>query len=217
MITSEYPSSGDTVSADSGVIEVYVSELDQFFDSMDPSPFHERDLHRHAHEYIVSLAKELSGRAPTALVVYLAKPIGLPDEARILGDAIRVYFARRAEQMARELRQMLRRGWINLAIGLTLLVSSVIVGQAVARRMGQGPLATVLRESLLIGGWVAMWRPVELFLYDYWELRHELKILERLSRVSVRIVYTGSRVAPGHEGSGNGAAVRPGPASAAKN
>jgi hypothetical protein len=157
---------------------------------MDPSPFHEKDLDRSAHEYIVSTAKELSASGNIALRVYLAKPVGLPDEGKLLGEAIRVYFARQAELSRRTLRERWRWGWINLVIVLTLLVLSVVVGEMVARRLGQGPLATVLRESLLIGGWVAMWRPMDFFLYEWWTLRAELRIFERLSDVAVRIVYT---------------------------
>jgi hypothetical protein len=183
------------------VIRVYVRELDQLFDSMDPSPFHEKDLDRNAHEYIVSLARESPGAAPKALLVYLDKPIGPAEEGRLLGDAIRIYFARRANMTQRELRQLLRRGWISLIIGLTFLVASVVVGETVARRMGYGPLATVLRESLLIGGWVAMWRPMEILLYDWWAIRAEQRMYQRLSQMTVQIVYTntGSSDAGNHK------------------
>ena len=186
---------------EAGAIKVYVKELDQLFNSLDPSPFHEKDLDRNAHEYIVSTARELPGREPAVLLVYLEKPEGIADDGRLLADAVRIHFARRAELLRRELRQLLRRGLVSLLIGVTLLVTSVLAGQAVARRYGYGPLATVVRESLLIGGWVAMWRPMEILLYDYWALRREQRIYQRLSRVDVRIVYTGSdsapRVAPG--------------------
>jgi hypothetical protein len=177
------------IEAGSGVIEVYVRELDQLFDSLDPSPFHERDLDRNAHEYIVSTAKELPTGVPTALIVYLSRAVGLPDEAKVLGEAIRVYFRRRADLLRAELARLRRREGINLGIGLTLLVASVIAGQFLARHMGWGPMATVLRESLLIGGWVAMWRPMDFFLYELWAKRSDLRVYERLARVTVRVVY----------------------------
>jgi hypothetical protein len=185
----EQASSGDTITDDRGVIKVYIRDLDQLFDSLDPSPFHERDLDRAAHEYIVSVAKELPGSAPAALVVFLDRQIGLAEEAHLLGEAIRIYFDRQSQTSQRSSRQRLRRGWGALIVGLVLLVSSVIVSQAVVRRMGQGPLATVLHESLLIGGWVAMWRPMDFFLYEYWVERAQLRIYQRLSRAAVRIVY----------------------------
>jgi hypothetical protein len=37
------------------------------------------------------------------------------------------------------------------------------MGDFIVRVIGDRQLARVLRESLLIGGWVAMWRPMEIF------------------------------------------------------
>ena len=54
------------------------------------------------------------------------------------------------------------------------------------------PLADVLRESLLTGGWVAMWRPIEIFLYDWWPIRDERRLRERLSGMPIRIVGAAS-------------------------
>lgn len=45
------------------------------------------------------------------------------------------------------------------------------------------------RTSLLIGGWVAMWRPLEVFLYDWWPIRAEARLFDRLSAMTVRIVH----------------------------
>lgn len=189
MSTTQRPSSGDVIGSGSGVIEVYVRELDQFFESFDPSPFHEKSLHRDAHEYIVSTAKELSGRVPTALVVYLSRAAGLPDEAAVLGNAIRAYFARRADLMRVELRRVLRRELVNLCIGLTLLVVSVVIGELLTRHLGGSPVAEVLTQSLLIGGWVAMWRPMDFFLYEFWAKRSNLRVYKRLAAIKVRVVY----------------------------
>jgi hypothetical protein len=47
----------------------------------------------------------------------------------------------------------------------------------------------LFRESLLIGGWVAMWRPLELFLYDWWPIRAEARLYDRLSDMPVGIAY----------------------------
>jgi hypothetical protein len=208
-VVAERASSDDSAGAERATIKVYVRDLDQLFDSMDPSPFHEKDLDRNAHEYIVSIARELPVNAPAELVVYLDHQVGLPEEATVLGEAIRVYFSRQAADARRKLKQELRFGWISLIIGLTFLVSSVVVGQRVARHYGQGPLATVVRESLLIGGWVAMWRPMDFFLYEWWQMRSDVRVLERLSQADVQIIYTGTEPAGAGEGEPRRAA--PGP------
>lgn len=49
-------------------------------------------------------------------------------------------------------------------------------------------MLTVLRESLSIAGWVAMWRPMELLLYDWWPIRAEVRLLQRLATMPVRVV-----------------------------
>jgi hypothetical protein len=47
----------------------------------------------------------------------------------------------------------------------------------------------VMSEGLLIGGWVAMWRPIEILLYDWWPLRSEYQLFDRLRDMQVRIAY----------------------------
>ena len=185
-------SSSDATPPDGGVIEVRVRDLIQLFDSMDPSPFHEKDLDGDAEEYIVSSANELRTRGPLTLVVHLDRAADLPGEAAVLRDPIQDHFARRSELSQRELRRLLRRGWISLGIGLSFLAAGLLVGASVERWVGEGPPATMLRESLLIGGWVAMWRPMEIFLYDWWVIRGERRVYDRLSRMNVRVVCTGA-------------------------
>ena len=48
-------------------------------------------------------------------------------------------------------------------------------------------LGAVLRESLLIGGWVAMWRPLEVFLYDWWPLWRRRNLYRRLAAATVLV------------------------------
>jgi hypothetical protein len=185
-------SAGHPAASGRGVIDVYVRDLGQLFHSMDPAPFHEKELDPAAEAFIVSSARELPTDAPLALFVYLDQPSPSEDERRTVAQAIHMHFARRAESSRRELRQLLRRGRTSLAIGLPFLAASVAAGDLVSRLMDVRPLAQVLRESLVIGGWVAMWRPMEIFLYDWWPIRNERRLLERLSRMPIRIVAAAS-------------------------
>jgi hypothetical protein len=45
----------------------------------------------------------------------------------------------------------------------------------------------VIREGFLIGGWVAMWRPLEVFLYDWWPNRQS-QLLRRAQRIHGHVV-----------------------------
>lgn len=94
----------------------------------------------------------------------------------------------RATSTRRALRALFRRGRISLLIALVFLGASMAVGDVIVRVTESG-FATLLREGLLIGAWVAMWRPLEVFLYDWWPIRAERDLLRRLSTIPVRIEY----------------------------
>ena len=109
-------------------------------------------------------AREIPPNVALALVVHLDRPAGLLEEPAILRDAIREFFSQRALASRRRLRELFRRGRTSLAIGVTFLAASFLVGDLVARLLGERGIGEIIRESFLIGGWVAMWRPLEVFL-----------------------------------------------------
>jgi hypothetical protein len=167
-------------------IELRLRELAQLFNSMDPSPFIDRDLDADAEEFIVSWVRELQTPAELELVIHVATPPP-PDRAVGVGDAVRHYFQSRAEIRCREFRMLMKRGRVSLAVGLLFLAICFLLSEVIAK-LGYGTTAEILRESLTIGGWVAMWRPLEIYLYDWWPLRNEQRTLERLARMQVRLV-----------------------------
>jgi hypothetical protein len=180
---------GDFIPDKCQVIEVRVSELRQLFNAIDPSPFRERDLDPRAEEFIVGWARELPRDAPLALLVHLDRAAGMAGEAVVLRDAIHEFFRQRRHIELRSLRELFRRGRTSLAIGLAFLAVSIAAGDVLAGYFEGNRLAEVARESLLIGGWVAMWGPLEIFLYDWWPIRAEARLSDRLSTMPVRIVY----------------------------
>ena len=177
---------GDPIPPHSEIIEVHVSELMQLFNSIDPSPFRQRDLDPNAEEFIVSWAREAPSSSRLALRVHLDRPGEVPSGPEELEEAIHEFFRHRAELDRRRLRELLRRGRASLAIGLVALGVSIgagnLVGSIISNHFGD-----IIRESLLIGGWVAMWRPMEILLYDWWPVRAEARLADRLSAMPVRI------------------------------
>ena len=167
-----------------------MAELKQLFNAIDPSPFREKDLDPNAEEFIVSWAREVSGDAQLALLVYLDRPAGLPEEPDILRDALREFFAYRKDSARRRLSQLFRVGRKSLFIGITCLTVSIGVSDFIATALTGQRIGEILHESLLIGGWVAMWRPLEIFLYDWWPIRAEGRLFDRLAAMPVRIAYT---------------------------
>jgi hypothetical protein len=190
-MAEERRSAGDPIPPDCELIEVRVAELRQLFNAMDPSPFHERDLDPNAEEFIVGWAREAPREAGLALLVHLDRSAGRADEAAVLRGAVAEFFAQRAEASRQRLSQLLRIGRKSLLIGLGFLAAAVILGDLIATAMERRRVGELIRESLMIGGWVAMWRPLETFLYGWWPIRAEIRLYRRLSEMPVRIEYSG--------------------------
>lgn len=174
------------------VIELRIGELRQLFNAIDPSPFRERDLDQNAEAFIVGWAREMPRKSRLAMIVYVDRPVA-PQDSAVVRDAVRAFFSHRANGTRQRLRQLLRIGRTSLFIGVMLLAASIGFGSLVANALPGRPIAEILRESFVIGGWVAMWRPLETFLYDWWPVRSEAVLFDRLSAMPVRITAAQAR------------------------
>jgi hypothetical protein len=74
-------------------------------------------------------------------------------------------------------------------IGLVALGAAIALGDFVATLSNGSRFGEIVRESLTIGGWVSMWRPLEVFLYDWWPIRNEVRLSDQLAAMPVRIRY----------------------------
>jgi hypothetical protein len=168
------------------LIEVKVNAIHQLFNSIDPSPFHERDLDHDAEQFIVSWAQEHPARAPLKLVVHLARPAEELDEAQsIITESVRHYFQYRGNMIRRDRCLLLKEGRVALMIGFVFLSVCELVAQ------GLTPTAdtwhAMLREGLTIIGWVAMWKPLDIFLYRWWPLLQLERVYRNLSAMAVEV------------------------------
>ena len=169
-----------------GLIEVRVREVAQLFNSMDPSPFHERDLDADAEEFIISWALEHPSAARLKLVVHLARTPAEGDPTEMIRQAVHHYFAYRARLNWLEFKQMMRQGRTSLIVGFAFLAVCFVTGQFVGR-LGAHTWRELTREGLTIIGWVAMWRPLQIYLYDWWPLRRRGAIFRKLSVMDVEV------------------------------
>jgi hypothetical protein len=177
----------------SGVIELRLRELSQLFNTFDPSPFHERDLDPKAEAFIVRWADDYPRGTPLALTVHLSETPRDPTLVEKVEPAIQAHFAELVRISSRELRSLFSTGRASLLIGLAFLAVCTIASRLVAN-LGAHPLYRIGAFGLEIAGWVAMWRPFEIFLYDWWPILRRRRQYERLARMSVQVVTPGSAV-----------------------
>jgi len=180
------------------MLELRVAEMRQLFNAMDPAPFRERDLDPEAVEYILEWGRETRRGQSLGLIVHLGRESPTLDDEIVLRDAIHEYFRQRAQATRRQLRHLFRVGRISLVIGVAFLAGAIVLGEFLAGMVSNPRYASIIKESFVIGGWVALWRPLEIFLYDWWPIRAEARLQDRLSVMDVRV----RGVAPAAQASG---------------
>lgn len=168
------------------LIELRLDSAQQLFDNRDPAPFHDKDLDPAAVTYITEAAAELPHDARLALVVHL--PVTAPPATPDLALAVSRHFAREAATTGRALRALLADGRLALVIGFAFLAACLgLVTVLTESGVDFGWPGRVLAEGLVIIGWVALWRPVEIFLYDWWPLLRRARLLQRLAAMPVEL------------------------------
>jgi hypothetical protein len=165
-------------------IHVRIHELRQLFNSIDPSPFRERDLDPDCEEFIVACAREMPPDQPLRVDIRIDRDQPPPELAADVPSAVRSHFEREATLQDLRRRRIVREGRLSLAIGLVVLVLCVSAATLVPTAEWGTP-GVVLRESLIIAGWVVMWHPLEVLLYGLWPVTRERRLLERLAEAEV--------------------------------
>ena len=144
-----------------------------------------RTLDPAAWEAIVERAATVPKSTPLRVVITVQDDH--PERAAEIPTAIRLHFARRREIARYELDRTLKAGWVSLLLGLVLLVLLMSLAETVGRIGTPGHLRDVIQEGLTIVGWVALWRPVELLLYDPWALRRDIALYRRLENADMSV------------------------------
>jgi hypothetical protein len=167
-------------------IEMRLTRLAQLFNSLDPAPFHERDLDPDAEDYIIGSAEEISRQRPLRLVIHLPADQVPQGGTHDLGESIHNYFAYREAHERRRLRILFRDGRTALATGLIFLLCCTLLRE-LAFSFGHGSITDIVGEGMLIVGWVAMWRPLEIFLYEWVPIRRRCRTLAKLANIPVTV------------------------------
>jgi hypothetical protein len=164
-------------------VELRLDRISRLYNSLDPAPFHEKELEAAADDYIVGSAED-AGK-PIRLVIMLPESELARPEAEHLPASIRHHFELRAASERRQLRAMWRRGRTTLIIGVAFLAACLFARSLLLA--SASTTAHIVAEGLLIVGWVAMWGPLDVVLYGWWPILSRIRLFDRLSRLDVEM------------------------------
>lgn len=173
--------------ASGDLIELRVDNIAQMFHTLDPFPFRERDLDKEAEDFIVGWARELDAGRTIRIMVHVPETEAQTKAARELKEAFRRYFSDHASATQREIKELFRIGRRSLGIGVSILIVCLLSAHLAAADLAESPFRRLVEESFLILGWVANWRPLEIFLYDWLPLARKRDLYRRLAAATVEL------------------------------
>ncbi len=171
------------------LIEVQAESVVRLFNPLDPAPIRQKVLDEATSHYIAETVGQFPLKTPMKLLLYLPDQERWQHRAGDIPAAVHYNFSYRRQVAADELRALFRRGRICLVVGL-IFVCACVAGRELTRALLAETIYKMLAEGLLICGWVAMWRPIQIFLYDWWPIRRERRIYSKLADIEVEVVVS---------------------------
>lgn len=172
------------------IIEVAVKKTWQLFNERDPAPSRARDLDENFVTYVVSSVEEFPLKTPMKLKIIVAEETPQEINNEDLYAAIRAHFIYAARLSQGKMRKRLRVGRYFLVVGLLVLFACLGIAQLIISKHNDTGLAVVASEGFTIIGWVAMWRPIEVFLYDWFPLREKKLYLEKIATLDIDLSFS---------------------------
>ena len=167
-------------------IELKLKTPRQLFDERDPAPFRERDLDYDAARYILNSYKEVMDHHDVKLSLYFETLGEFIENPSQIERAISAFFSFEADGKRRELKDIFRKGFISLVIGLAFLATCTWLAHSLDSE--KDLFRSMVHEGLFIMGWVAMWQPISIFLYEWWPIREAETIFKRIENLEVEIL-----------------------------
>jgi hypothetical protein len=171
------------------MIELRVRNVSQLFNTLDPFPFRERDLATDAADYIVVRVQDEAPQEPIGISI--AVDSGLEGiSASDVQDAIHLWFASKAQAERKAMTSHFRDARLALLIGICALSLCMLGAWSIGRSYPDAPFLRIMQESLIIVGWVVLWRPAEMLLYDWVPMARRRKLYERLAQARISVAPT---------------------------
>ncbi len=162
-----------------------LNNVDQLLIAPDSLFYGKRMLSRDAEELIIEETTMASSNDQIHLKIYLHNDeITGKDQ---ISTAIHQHFTYRRKKTERQLKMVLQLGWQSLLISMVFFGFLVLLTLVIIKLFPEGEVSRTFREILIILGWVALWRPADLLLYEWRPFKREVNLFRKLEQCEVEI------------------------------
>jgi hypothetical protein len=171
-------------------IKIYLRSVDDIFIKNTGPLNSNRVLNNETEEFIIDEAAKFSKKLPIRLTIHVQ--LDETNRAEELITAIHRHFAWCKKKSRGELKATFHAGRRSLLIGFGFLILIYALIQLLNFYFSGNNFFSTIRESLTIIAWVALWRPAELLLYEWYPFLRKEKLFHRLEQCKVVVIGTPS-------------------------
>jgi hypothetical protein len=131
--------------------------------------------------------------APVELTLVLPASERSPDLEARCREALQARLDRRIEHNRNDARSLRREGYATLWRGL-LFLALCLIGSRLMTVVDFAPgfVERFIDEGLVIAGWVALWYPLDVLLYQRWPLARERRLYRALREAPLHVEFRDS-------------------------
>jgi hypothetical protein len=168
-------------------IVVPLDSVEQLLEPCPPSPFRRRRLREEAEQFLVERVNALPRSAAASLLITLPQTDAAKENSVV--NAIHEHFDFRRIEAEKQLIRIRRFGRRSLVIALLFLATAMLVIELMKRFLPPVPVVSVITEGLTVFAWVALWRPGELLLYEWYPIRRDARLFRKLEQSEIRFSH----------------------------
>ncbi|MCX5493899.1 hypothetical protein OSH11_04225 [Kaistia dalseonensis] len=172
-------------------VDLYLSDIHNFFQTPEVDPFLGDNIEASGIDQLMDTlnARRRGHKRLSSITIHLPAAMIMADLPARTRAAIDIYCNTQIRLAVQKKREVWLEGWRALRIGsvfwIVCLGLSLLSEQLFSIHGGFGRLFS---EGFIIAGWVGLWRPAELLLYEWRPYRREIELYEAIKRMQLRIV-----------------------------
>lgn len=111
-----------------------------------------------------------------------------PEEVARVRAAVSGLCAQRDKELAEQTATVRKDGTRALGKGVLFMLVCMLIS-ALAREASSlhEILSSLISEGFVIAGWVALWHPTELLLYEWWPISRDRRLYELISKMDIKV------------------------------
>ncbi len=169
-------------------IELRITHQAQFYNLLDPAPNDIKEINHATESYIMDSLEDMPNdkRGSARIILYLERTLYDDEEIRNdMEQAIHAHFALRHCSTNQKYKLSMSKGRRYLFRGLIFLVICLVLSSLLTSIYSQNDVINAIGQSFVVIGWVALWKPVEFYLYDRRDILDEMNILTQMETIPV--------------------------------